>query len=100
MYKDEISNYEDAFDLVVFVLVFVRGRYLWQGYTGRLPYPPVQQGRTVCDHRRSRESVRWHEQLIGNTEELVQARELPNRVVNVCTGDMGDGKVGMYDLEC
>jgi len=20
--------------------------------------------------------------------------------VNVCTGDMGDGKVGMYDLEC
>ena len=26
--------------------------------------------------------------------------ELPYRVVNVCTGDMGDGKVGMYDLEC
>lgn len=46
------------------------------------------------------ESVRWHEQLIKNSEELVQALELPYRVVNVCTGDMGDGKVGMYDLEC
>jgi len=50
-----------------------------------------------ADHE---DSVRWHEQLIRNTEELVQALELPNRVVNVCTGDMGDGKVGMYDLEC
>ncbi len=54
---------------------------------------------TICkaDHE---ESVRWHEQLLQNAEELVQALELPYRVVNVCTGDMGDGKVGMYDLEC
>src|SRR5437016_4931718 len=53
----------------------------------------------ICkaDHE---ESVRWHEQLLANSEELVQALELPYRVVNVCTGDMGDGKVGMYDLEC
>ncbi len=53
----------------------------------------------ICkaDHE---ESVRWHEQLLQNAEELVQALELPYRVVDVCTGDMGDGKVGMYDLEC
>jgi seryl-tRNA synthetase len=53
----------------------------------------------ICkaDHE---ESVRWHELLLQNAEELVQALELPYRVVNVCTGDMGDGKVGMYDLEC
>ena len=50
-----------------------------------------------ADHE---ESVRWHEQLIRSAEELVQALELPYRVVNVCTGEMGDGKVGMYDLEC
>jgi seryl-tRNA synthetase len=50
-----------------------------------------------ADHE---ESVRWHEQLLHNSEELVQALELPYRVINVCTGDMGDGKVGMYDLEC
>jgi seryl-tRNA synthetase len=46
------------------------------------------------------ESVRWHEQLLQNAEGLIQALEIPYRVVNVCTGDMGDGKVGMYDLEC
>lgn len=53
----------------------------------------------ICkaDHE---ESVRWHEQLLQNAEELIQALEIPYRVVNVCTGDMGDGKVGMYDLEC
>src|SRR5437016_8765126 len=52
---------------------------------------------SIADHE---DSVRWHEQLIRNAEELVQALELPYRVVNVSTGDMGDGKVGMYDLEC
>jgi seryl-tRNA synthetase len=53
----------------------------------------------ICkaDHE---ESVRWHEQLLQNAEELIQALEIPYRVMNVCTGDMGDGKVGMYDLEC
>ncbi|GHO92110.1 serine--tRNA ligase [Reticulibacter mediterranei] len=53
----------------------------------------------ICeaDHN---ESVKWHEQLLKNSEELIQALGLPYRVVNVCTGDMGDGKVGMYDLEC
>jgi seryl-tRNA synthetase len=53
----------------------------------------------ICkaDHE---ESVTWHETLLRNSEELVQALEIPYRVVNVCTGDMGDGKVGMYDIEC
>ncbi len=53
----------------------------------------------ICkaDHE---ESVRWHEQLLQNSEELVQALEMPYRVLHVCTGDMGDGKVGMYDIEC
>ncbi|GCE19640.1 serine--tRNA ligase [Dictyobacter kobayashii] len=46
------------------------------------------------------ESVFWFEQLLQNAEELIQELELPYRVVNVCTGDMGDGKVGMYDIEC
>lgn len=45
-------------------------------------------------------SVQWHQQLLANSEELVQALELPYRVLAVCTGDMGDGKVGMYDVEC
>jgi len=45
-------------------------------------------------------SVQWFEELERNAEELIQALELPYRIVNVCTGDMGDGKVGMHDIEC
>ena len=52
----------------------------------------------IC-HADHQESVRWHEQLLKNSVELLQALELPYRVVNVCTGDMGDGKVGQYDVE-
>jgi seryl-tRNA synthetase len=37
--------------------------------------------------------------LLANAEELLQALEIPYRVVLVCTGDMGDGKVKMYDIE-
>jgi seryl-tRNA synthetase len=53
----------------------------------------------ICraDHE---ESVRWYRQLLRNSEELVEALELPYRVLNVCTGDMGDGKVEMSDIEC
>jgi seryl-tRNA synthetase len=52
----------------------------------------------ICraDHE---ESVRWYRQLLQNSEELLQALEIPYRVVNVCTGDMGDGKVEMSDIE-
>ncbi|HEV2404095.1 MAG TPA: serine--tRNA ligase [Ktedonobacterales bacterium] len=53
----------------------------------------------ICraDHE---ESVRWHEELLANAEELVQALELPYRVLNICTGDLGDAKVKGYDIEC
>ncbi|HLY31852.1 MAG TPA: serine--tRNA ligase [Ktedonobacterales bacterium] len=46
------------------------------------------------------ESVRWHEELLRNSEELVEALELPYRVLNICTGDLGDAKVKGYDIEC
>ncbi|HEY7122457.1 MAG TPA: serine--tRNA ligase [Ktedonobacterales bacterium] len=53
----------------------------------------------IC-HNDHEESVRWHETLLANAEELVQALELPYRVVVVCTGDLGDGQVKKYDIEC
>ncbi|MEK7562993.1 MAG: serine--tRNA ligase [Patescibacteria group bacterium] len=34
-----------------------------------------------------------------NAEDLLQAMELPYRIVDVCTGDMGKGKVFMQDIE-
>lgn len=53
----------------------------------------------ICraDHE---ESVRWHEELLANAEELVRALELPYRVLNICTGELGDAKVKGYDIEC
>jgi seryl-tRNA synthetase len=46
------------------------------------------------------ESWRWFQALLANAEELVQALELPYRVVRLCTGEMGVGKVRMWDIEC
>jgi seryl-tRNA synthetase len=46
------------------------------------------------------ESARWFESLLSNAEALVQALELPYRVVRTCTGEMGTGKVRMWDIEC
>jgi seryl-tRNA synthetase len=40
-----------------------------------------------------------HFELLDNAEALLQALELPYRVVAVCTGDMGLGKVRMHDIE-
>ncbi len=40
-----------------------------------------------------------HDALLQNAEEIVQALELPYRVVAVCTGDMGLGQVRKHDIE-
>ncbi|MEK7603800.1 MAG: serine--tRNA ligase [Patescibacteria group bacterium] len=45
------------------------------------------------------ESVRWHEEITGNAEELVQALKLPYRVVVNCAGDLGLGQIKKYDIE-
>lgn len=45
------------------------------------------------------ESVKWHEELTNNAEEVLQAFELPHRVVVNCGGDLGLGQVKKYDIE-
>jgi len=45
------------------------------------------------------ESRRWHAAIIENAEALLKELELPYRVMEVCTGDMGQGKVRMFDIE-
>lgn len=45
------------------------------------------------------ESARWHEAILANAEAVLAALGLPYRVVEVCTGDMGQGKVRMFDIE-
>lgn len=45
------------------------------------------------------ESEKWHNAIVANSEAMLQKLELPYRVMEVCTGDMGQGKVRMYDIE-
>ena len=45
------------------------------------------------------ESARWHAHLLATAEEVLQELELPYRIVECCTGDMGPGKFRMHDIE-
>jgi len=45
------------------------------------------------------ESAKLHEELLQNAEEFLQKLELPYRVVNVCTGDIGTVAAKKYDVE-
>ncbi len=45
------------------------------------------------------ESVKYHEELLANAEELMQNLGIPYRVVVNCTGDLGLGQVKKYDIE-
>jgi seryl-tRNA synthetase len=40
-----------------------------------------------------------HQQLVGNAEAILQALELPYRVMELCTGDLGFSAGKCYDLE-
>ena len=50
----------------------------------------------VADEERSLEH---HHTILRNSEELLQALELPYRVVNVCGGDLGVPHVQKFDIE-
>jgi seryl-tRNA synthetase len=45
------------------------------------------------------EHIAIHEEIIANSEYLLQSLKIPYRVMQVCTGDMGQGKWRMYDIE-
>ncbi len=44
-------------------------------------------------------SFALHEELLANSEGILQALELPYRVLLMCTGDMGEPQVKKYDIE-
>ena len=46
-----------------------------------------------------KESIFWHENLLKNSEEMMQLLKIPYRVVNCCTGDLAPGQVKRYDIE-
>jgi seryl-tRNA synthetase len=45
------------------------------------------------------ESNKFHAEILANAESVMQALELPYRVVVVCTGDLGRGQAKKYDIE-
>ena len=45
------------------------------------------------------ESKQWHQTMLGYSEELLQRLNLPYRVIQVCTGDLGPKNASMIDIE-
>ena len=45
------------------------------------------------------ESRKHHAAIVQNAEDILGALEMPYRVVNVCTGDLGQGQVQKFDIE-
>lgn len=44
-------------------------------------------------------SLEHHEAILANSEAILQALDLPYRVVNVCGGDLGQPQVQKFDIE-
>ena len=44
-------------------------------------------------------SKEYHQEILGNSEAVLQGMGLPYRVVNVCTGDLGRGQAQKFDIE-
>src|SRR3989344_6770298 len=45
------------------------------------------------------ESEKEHQRLLGFQRALMDALELPYRVLNICSGDLGDPAAAKYDIE-
>lgn len=59
----------------------------------------VKYEQVVLCEAKHEESVRLHEEITQNAEELLQALQLPYRVVINCGADLGLGQVKKYDIE-
>ncbi|HUS48070.1 MAG TPA: serine--tRNA ligase, partial [Phycisphaerae bacterium] len=44
-------------------------------------------------------SKQFHQEILANAEDVVKALEVPYRVVNCCSGDLGVGNVQRFDIE-
>jgi len=52
----------------------------------------------ICENNEET-SRRFHQEILANSEELLQRLNLPYRIVHVCTGDLGQGQVAKFDIE-
>ena len=49
---------------------------------------------------RPEDSAQQHENILALEEAIFQGLDIPYRVVNVCGGDLGQGQVQKFDVEC
>jgi len=52
----------------------------------------------ICENS-AEASAEFHDEILSNAEAVMQALELPYRVANVCTGDLGRGQAKKFDIE-
>ena len=52
----------------------------------------------ICENS-VQQSNKFHDEILANSEAVMQQLELPYRVVNVCSGDLGRGQAKKYDIE-
>ncbi len=52
----------------------------------------------ICENS-VEQSNKFHKEILANAEQVMQKLELPYRVSNVCTGDLGRGQAKKFDIE-
>ncbi len=52
----------------------------------------------ICRNDRA-ESIRWHNEILANSEQVLQRLNLPYRIMQCCTGDLGPKNASMMDIE-
>ncbi len=52
----------------------------------------------ICRNSRE-ESIRWHGEILANSELVLQRLHLPYRVLQCCAGDLGPKNASMIDIE-
>ncbi|MBL8857379.1 MAG: serine--tRNA ligase [Planctomycetes bacterium] len=53
----------------------------------------------IVDVADAERSLAHHHAIVANAEEVLQALELPYRIVNVCGGDLGQPQIQKFDIE-
>ena len=59
----------------------------------------IQTEQVILCQNNEEESRKWHEELLKNTEEMMQLLGLPYRVVNCCQGELSADQRKRYDVE-
>ncbi len=52
----------------------------------------------ICENSAEASRI-FHEEILANAEAVMKALDLPYRIVNVCTGDLGRGQAKKFDIE-